>query len=134
MCGVGAADARGDLDQRVVEQEGQAHLLSGRQAHLKGGKTDRMMMMVTKMVLLSVNPDVFHEPRYLSDPASIGRVVGAFYCDFITLEFKDMSQRYSVLDKQYHTTIRHRYMWQLGSTCLMVLMFPKRTVCCSSKL
>lgn len=40
--GVWTADARGDLDQRVVEQEGQAHLLSGGQAHLKGWKHNRL--------------------------------------------------------------------------------------------
>lgn len=53
-----------------------------------------MMAMMT--MLLSVNPDVFHEPRYLSDPAAFGRVVGAFYYNFITLEFKNMSQTSNV--------------------------------------
>lgn len=29
--------------------------------------------------------------RYLSDPAAIGRVVGAFHCNFITLEFMNVT-------------------------------------------
>lgn len=29
--------------------------------------------------------------RYLSDTAATARVVGAFYCNFITLEFKNVT-------------------------------------------